>query len=195
MVSTQPVYLGLVGSLASGKSVVTDYLQKQYHFIEFSLSPLIHEEMKRRGITNYTRLDLQNVGNQLRAQFGADVLAKRAVDSVKEKRLTKVIFTGIRNTAEVTYLQSFPQFILISINAPRKRRFERLIGRTKVWDPKDWSAFVKTDKRDLGIGQNSLGQQVGKCMKLATFRLYNNKKAEDLYPAIEKIMKRVFRQE
>jgi len=43
--------IGIVGSLASGKGVVTDYLIKITATHRFPFLSIVHEELKKRGIT------------------------------------------------------------------------------------------------------------------------------------------------
>ena len=42
------------------------------------------------------------------------------------------------------------------------------------------------DKRDFGE-EDPLGQQVGKCMEMADFRLYNDSTIEDFHRKVEKV--------
>jgi len=75
--------IGLVGPIACGKGVVADYLIQKYGYSSFSLSSLLHDELKRRGITYFTRATLQDLGDELRRKEGEGVLAKRAIQQLK----------------------------------------------------------------------------------------------------------------
>ncbi len=214
------IYIGIVGQIAAGKEVFAEYLIRKYGFTAFSLSTVIHEELKERGTQSFTRKTLQDVGDQLRQKFGEDILAKRAIEMLRDSsleilsrlnspakgglkqkvsknfssssfHLPSIIITGIRNPAEVRFFKKIPSFYLIAIKAKRKIRFERVLKRGKPWDPKTWKEFLKLDRRDFGIGQGKSGQQVGRCMKMADYTLTNNKDVVSFYDKIEKLISKL----
>lgn len=185
--------IGVVGSLASGKGVLTDYFIKTYGFISFSLSFIVHEELRKRNIKNFTRQTLQDVGDELRATFGEGVLAQRAIEYLKKEGLlkddngkSKIVIEGIRNPGEVKYFQRLPHFVLLGVDADQSLRFKRVIERSKPWDPKDWNSFLKVDNRDWGNGREDAGQQVKRCVQMADCLIDNNKDLKSFYAAIDK---------
>jgi len=184
------IYIGMVGQIAAGKEVFAEYLIKKYGFTTFSLSTVVHQELEKRGVVNFTRKTLQDVGDELRKKYGDDVLAKRAIEILnKDKR--SVVITGIRNPAEVRYLRTVKNFILVAIKAKRKIRFQRVLQRAKPWDPKTWQEFYKIDRRDYCIGQKKSGQQVGACLKMADYTLTNNRDLGNFYKKIERLIKEI----
>ncbi|MCX6730502.1 MAG: AAA family ATPase [Candidatus Roizmanbacteria bacterium] len=182
--------IGIVGPFASGKGVVTDYLIKKYSYTSFSLSTIVHDEVKKKGITNYDRTILQNTGDELRKKEGDGVLAKRAVQYLKRKNssLKKIVIEGIRNPGEIAFLRTIPGFILIAVDASQKIRFQRILERKKPWDPMDWDAFKKVDGRDRGDKENTNGQQVKKCMEMADVKIKNEGGVKEVEREIEKIL-------
>ena len=179
--------IGIVGPLASGKGVLTDYLIRTHGYTSFSLSSLVHEELKKEGVVTFTRTTLQDKGDEMRRNGGEGILAKMAIARLTEQRSKKIVIEGIRNPGEVAYLRSIPGFILIAVDAPQKVRYARVISRAKPWDPKDWDTFCTVDGRDRGDGENKNGQQVKKCMQMANYTIINDgdkatveKKVEDL---------------
>lgn len=182
--------IGIVGPIACGKGVVVDYLKNEFGYTSFSLSSMLHDELKKRRVISFTRTVLQDVGDELRKSEGDDVLAKRAIKRLKAKnvRRTKIIIEGIRNPGEITYLRTIPGFFLISVNAPQDMRFRRVIARGKPWDPKDWNSFLKVDRRDREDKNNTNGQQVRACMKLADVHLKNDGKISEFCKNIKKTL-------
>lgn len=180
--------IGVVGPLACGKGVVAEYLIRNKGFVSFSLSSIVHDELKKKGVIEFTRTTLQDIGDELRRNEGDGVLAKRAVAVLKEKGVENVVIEGIRNPGEVEYLRTLPHFYLIAINSKRELRFERVIRRGKPWDPKDWESFEKVDCRDQGDTKNKSGQQVLACMQLADIKIENNGDLALLNLEIEKIV-------
>ncbi|PIZ66793.1 hypothetical protein COY13_04810 [Candidatus Roizmanbacteria bacterium CG_4_10_14_0_2_um_filter_36_35] len=206
------VYIGVVGQIACGKGVLVDYLIKKLGFVSFSLSSILHEELKKKGIKEFTRKTLQDIGDQLRKRYGDDVLARRAIERIKfyfsseakrsrenSSRQARTInnqrwvIEGIRNPGEIEFLKKNPSFILIGVKANRELRFKRLLERTRPWDPKTWNDFIKVDRRDLGVGQKKSGQQVGKCLAYCDYILTNNKDQKDFHRKVKELMKHVFK--
>jgi dephospho-CoA kinase len=192
--------IGLVGPIACGKGVVADYLIQEYGYTSFSLSTIVHDELKKRGITQFTRTTMQNIGDELRKKEGDGVLARRAIEqltvnsqqstdfnlklktqNLQNKKLQvssykfqkRIIIEGIRNPGEVEYLRTIPGFYLIAVDAPQKLRFERVLQRGKPWDPVDWESFLVVDGRDKEDATNVNGQQVRKCMDMADVKIEN----------------------
>jgi len=194
--------VGIVGPIACGKGILVDFLKEKYGYTSFSLSSILHEELKKQGITRFTRTTLQDLGDELRKKEGDEVLAKRAIKRLKEresynaKRAThnvtrytlhdkRTIIEGIRNPGEVEYLRTIPGFFLIAVDATQEIRFQRVLTRAKPWDPKNWNEFLKVDKRDRGDGGDKGGQQVKKCMEMADVKIENNGDKEAIFIAIQ----------
>ncbi len=184
------VYVGVVGQIAVGKGILVDYLIKKLGFVSFSLSSILHEELKGKGIKGFTRKTLQDMGDELRKKEGDDILARKAIEILKTNGGRHVVIEGIRNPGEVEFLKKNPSFILIGVKANRELRFKRLLQRAKPWDPKTWNDFVKVDRRDLGVGQKRSGQQVGKCLAYCDYVLTNNGSLEDFRRKVKELMKR-----
>ncbi len=167
--------IGLTGPKASGKGVIADFL-KSKGFTYFSLSDIVREEARNRGLANYTTKQLQDIGNELRLKFGNSVLADRIIEKVKHTQNNRFVIDGIRNPAEVmAFKTAFNEnFILISITAPREKRFQFMLSRNRPSDPKTWEEFIKIDERDLGKDESSHGQQVKKCMQMADITIEND---------------------
>lgn len=182
--------IGLTGRIASGKGVVSDYL-KSKGFEYFSLSNEVREEAKARSM-EITRQNLQNLGNEMRANYGRGVLALKVIKRMNETGIKEAIIDGIRNPEEVTALKNEFNggFYLISVDAPQKMRFERVNSRSRESDPKNWDDFLAVDRRDFGESIDS-GQQVGKCMSMAYLSLINDSTIEDFNKKIEKLLERI----
>jgi dephospho-CoA kinase len=187
--------IGLVGPIACGKGIIVDYLINKYEYTSFSLSSLLHDELKRLGITQFTRTTLQDMGDELRKKEGDDVLARRAIESLKVSKsqslkVRKVIIEGIRNPGEVEYLRIIPGFYLIAVDASPQIRFQRVLKRGKTWDPKDLKSFQKIDKRDSKDKNNANGQQVRMCIGMADILIENNKDMNSVYSIIDSLMEK-----
>src|SRR3990167_928874 len=97
------IAVGLTGTLASGKGILASYSQKN-GFVVLSLSNEVRQEALNRQNFNASRADLQNIGNDLRTQFGRAVLAMRVLNKLTPD-IEFVVFDGIRNPGEMEHLQ------------------------------------------------------------------------------------------
>ncbi|MBI2546929.1 MAG: AAA family ATPase [Candidatus Aenigmarchaeota archaeon] len=181
--------IGLTGTIGSGKDFVREMLEKSLGVTSVRLSDLLDTSvLKKRKIT-LTRNIQQNLGDELRQKYGTHVLAKIAVDFMKPTDKIKVI-DGIRNPGEIEFLKNMfgENFELIAVDAPQKVRFERVVKRSRLSDPKTWEEFVAVDERDQGKDQPPYGQQVGKCIEMADVVLQNDGTMEDFQKKVEEII-------
>ena len=181
--------IGVVGQIAAGKGIIVNYLTGHLGFTSFSLSSIIHSELKKKGIQEFTRQTLQDVGDELRRGYGDDVLVRRLNEVIKGQKKDRIVIEGIRNPGEIEYLKKNSNFILIGVKANREIRFKRRLSRSKKWDPKNYSDFIKVDRRDLGVDQDRSGQHVSKCFAYCDYILTNNKDLKDFEKKIEELFK------
>lgn len=173
--------IGITGRIACGKEAVSNFFIKKGFNHNF-LSKELREELEKRGI-EVSRKNLQDLGDELRLKEGNGFLAKRILEKLGKGNF---IIDGIRNPGEVWEFRKQKDFVLIAIDAQQKIRYERSIYRSKTSDAKTWEEFLKMDQRDFGDKIDS-GQQVGKCMELADFKIINDSTLEDLYTKLEKL--------
>lgn len=178
--------IGLTGSLAAGKGVVSDFL-KNKGFVYLSLSDELREILKENKI-QLTRENLQNWGNKLREEQGFEVLARKVTEKIKNQEYKNAVVDGIRNPHEVDFLEkNLREFFLVAVDAPQRVRFERMVSRNRESDPIIWENFLLVDNKDQGIGEKDSGQGVGKCMKKAKFVLINDGNLEEVEKKIERL--------
>lgn len=176
--------IGLCGTIAAGKGAILDHL-KSKGFRNLTFSDEIKEEARRRNI-EINRENLQMLGTQMRTNYGGGILAKKLLEKVNAGE--NAVVDGVRNVAEIEELRKRKDFFLISIDAPQKLRFSRLIERKKDNDPKTWEEFIKRDDIDNGVNDNTNGQQNFKCMELADFSIYNDSDLGVLSERINEVM-------
>jgi len=171
--------IGLTGNIAGGKGIIGELLKKNgYEY--FSLSSQVRAIAKKRGEENAARAVLQNIGNEMRSNFGADILARLVGAEIFASANNLTVIDGIRNPGEIEFFRRRHEFLLIAVTAPEKDRFERMLARNRPSDPKTWEDFLLMDERDLGKGESASGQQVGACIEMADFILPNNWSVESL---------------
>lgn len=175
--------IGLTGRIASGKGEIAEFL-KEKGFEYYTISQAVREEASKIKIP-ITRESLQDVGDLIRKYEGTGGWIKRIIQKINLSK--NQVIDGIRNPGEIEELKKTENFVLISVNAAQKIRFERVLNRDKPSDPKDWEGFVKIDERDFEDKSNPNGQQVGKCMNMADYKLENNGTLDELKSKIEEL--------
>ena len=180
------IIIGLVGPIASGKSVVSDYLDKKGFLVE-KLSNRLREEAKMRGL-ECTRELLQDLGNELRAAWGPGYLAEWTIKKF-ENHDRPICLDGVRNPGEVEVIKRMGGMIL-GIDASSDKRLEWYMGRSmsREEDQATREEFLKADSRDSGVGESGLGQQVSECLRLADRVIDNNKTVVELLNQVETIV-------
>ena len=182
--------IGLTGRIASGKGFIKEFLEK-IGFVYFTISDVIREEAAVRGI-KIKRKNLQDLGNEIRNKEGPGGWAKRIIGKFEFGK--NYIVDGIRNPGEVEEFKKLKDFFLIAVDAPQEKRYERLRLRAKPSDPKTWEDFLEIDIRDFGE-DDPKGQQVCKCMEMASFFIFNNSNIDILKKRISEIYKEILKKE
>ena len=166
--------VGITGSIASGKGYVGEQIKKNFDCYFVSLAGAIQSAIeKKKGVV--TREAMSDMGDELRKQYGAHVLAKVSTEFMPREKPIMIV-DGIRNPAEAEWLrQTYKQnFVLLAIDAPQEIRFQRSQKRSEQKDAKTIEEFVKQDERDQGKGEPDYGQQVGKCIAMANLKIIND---------------------
>ncbi len=180
--------IGLTGRIGAGKETLTEFLRDK-GFIYFKTSKLLKEELGNRGL-EITRKNMQDLGDELREEYGAGVLMKMLLKKVYPDK--NYIIDSLRNAGEVEFLrENVNNFVLIGVDAPQKLRYKRIIERGKESDPKIWEEFLKVDDRDFYDESNPLGQQVGRCMELADYVVVNDGDLKKSMKEIERIWEEI----
>ncbi|MFA7685337.1 MAG: AAA family ATPase [Candidatus Gracilibacteria bacterium] len=170
--------IGLTGSMGCGKGEVVKILEKEgYKYV--TLSMMVREEARKRGIPE-EREKLMEVGNSMRKEGGAGILAKRALETVKNSGHDKWVVDGIRNPAEIDELKNGENVHIVGIKTDLELLVERIISRNRESDAKTHEDIVRKVNREWGEGEPADGQQVGKCMEKVDMLIDNNGTLEDL---------------
>ncbi len=187
-----PVYyadsmiIGLTGKNASGKTEVCQYLISR-GFEYYSLSDEIREEIRRRG-REITREVLIEVGNELRAKFGPEILAERILQRLERDR--NYVIDSIRNPAEVGALKRRQDFTLLAIEADRTIRFERSRQRDREGTPQTLEHFIEEEACELK-SDDPATQQLVATRRLADLVVINDGTLDDLHRRLGELLPRL----
>src|SRR5258708_16807478 len=131
--------IGLTGRNASGKGEVGHYL-KDRGFTFYSLSDVLRDELKKKK-KPLTRTNLIWLGNKLRDEQGPSVLADKILDKLQDDH--HYVIDSFRNPEEVKAFRRTKHFVLLSVEASQKKRFERMQQRNRDADATTFDEFVK----------------------------------------------------
>jgi len=178
--------IGLTGRNAAGKGTIAGLLIER-KFIYHSLSDTLRDELNKQKMEE-SRDNLILIGNKLRTQGGPGVLADLMVK--KLSTLDNHIVDSIRNPSEVHSLRrdySEHKFILISIDADPKVRFDRLMQRDRKGDSKSWEQFLEQELLEENSDDPNK-QQLFNTIKEADFNIDNSGNLVDLEDKLSLIL-------
>lgn len=175
--------IGLTGKNGSGKGAVADYL-KSKGYQHYSLSDVLRDEARARGL-EISRDNLYAIGNELRSQFGAGVLAKKVIEKIHGQ--TNIILDSIRHPAEVEALRTLENFKLIVVQASPNVRFERMCQRARENDPTDFESFLALEEKE-SQSQKASDQQLDETLKQADVFIQNDSSLEALNEQVDQFL-------
>lgn len=182
--------IGITGTIGSGKEAAREIITRNFNCYHSTLSALIRTEMLEKRKIKVDRSNLQNLGNDLRKQYGNDVLVKLAWNFL-QKNKEFIIIDGIRNPGEIEFLKKVAEFYLIAVDAPIELRFERLMKRGGPKDVKTMEEFLELNERDMGANEPEYGQRVKDCMNMADFTVVNDGDKRQLESKVLEVMKQI----
>ncbi|MFO1463517.1 MAG: deaminase [bacterium] len=178
--------IGLTGKNASGKGEVAQVL-KEAGFLYLSLSDLLREELRRRGL-EVIRENLIRVGNEMRTMYGGGYLADRALQAIDVDK--NYIVDSIRNPREVEVLRRLHNFKLVHVTAVPQVRFERIKSRAREGDPKNFAEFQELEVREAKSSDPNT-QQLEATGRLADAEIENNSTLDELRGKVRELVLRL----
>ncbi len=179
------IILGLVGTLASGKGAVKQYLTEKYQAQGLKFSDVFRDVLNRIDVPT-TRENLQKVSTALRSSFGEDLLSRVIVSDVQKINSSIVIVDGIRRLSDIEFLKDMPNFFVIAVDADSKLRYERMKLRNENIGDND-----KTYEDFLNDENAEADRQIPDVIKTADFIIENNGTLEDLHSKIDGVVEKI----
>jgi len=176
--------IGLTGTNGAGKTVVCDYL-KTRGFSYKSLSDEIRTELAKNGRPP-NRDGMIEMGNRLRREFGAAVLAERVKERLDPGQ--NYVIDSVRNPSEVESLRRLPEFHLLHIDAPVAVRFERVRARDDARTPASYEEFVALEEREMH-SSDPAAQQLRALCEMADQKLINAGTKEELFRHVDELIR------
>lgn len=179
---TKYLLIGLVGQSLAGKDTVAKHLVDKYDFSYISTGDIVRAYVTKHQLGDLSLDNLQLVANRLREQFGADYLAKIALQEFQQN----LIVSGLRNPAEVHLLQQHKATIL-AITASQEARYLRASKRQNKKDYGDFTAFIARDDYELDT-TNPNGQNLKAVISLGDIFIDNDDSQKVLIKKVDEIM-------
>ena len=107
-------------------------------------------------------------------------------EKIKEANGQNAIIESIRALWEIEKLKENADFILLSIDADQRTRYERALLRKSEKDQISWEQFLEQERLEAENSDPSK-QNIIACQKLADIQLNNNWTEEELYNELDKI--------
>jgi dephospho-CoA kinase len=166
----------------SGKTTISEIV-KEMGIPVIVMGDVVREEARIRGIEP-TPKNLGKLMIEMREKMGANVIAKRCVDKIKELNSKIVLVEGVRSLEEVEEFRKVGDAKIIAVHSSPKTRYERLSRRGRSDDPKSWEEFRERDLRELDVG-------IGRVISLADEIIINEGTLEDLKENTLKVFRKV----
>ena len=179
------IIIGITGTLGAGKGTIVDYLVQEKGFVHFSVRGFITEEINRQGLP-VNRDSMVTVANKLRADHSPSYI----IDQLYEQALLtgkNCIIESIRAPGEVHSLREKENFLLFAVDADPVLRYDRIVMRNSETDRISFKTFIENEEREMQ-SNDPAKQNIGKCIELADYMLYNNSNVAGLYAQLEKIL-------
>lgn len=178
--------IGVTGFFCSGKDSLAAYLERKSYY-HISLSDMIREEIRRRGRRVTLKATIE-VGNELRQQYGPQILAQRALGRLDQYK--NYVVTSIRHPAEVEMLRCRRDFALVFVEAPLRVRYERSRRRARKGDFTTFGEFKRAEQQQRR-GQDPAAQQLEACRAMADFRIRNDATLEKFQQKIDRTLREI----
>jgi len=147
-------------------------IAKEFGYTPLVMGDIVREEAVKRG------RDIKDSGmiaQQLRIELGNSAIAQLSIPKIEGHE--RCIIDGIRGYSEVLEFKKHFDTITIGIHSSPHKRFERLSGRGRGDDPKDFEEFRERDHRELGFG-------IGDAIALSDHMLINEDGLEEFVELI-----------
>jgi cytidylate kinase len=184
--------IGLSGTNGAGKDTVGHLLAEHYNYWFISVTDLLREEVRRRGLV-VNREHLRQISAEWRRQYGLAVLVDRAIEAFSEQTgYVGVVMSSLRNVGEVERLHELGG-TLVWVDADPKIRYQRVRTNAQARgraaeDDKTFEQFLADEAAEMhrpeGADEATLNMAEVKG-RADIFLENNNKEREALRRVIE----------
>jgi len=158
------IVIGFCGLPGSGKSTVLKAIEALGSII--TMGDVIRKEARERNIEP-TDENLGKIAQQLREEFGPEIIAEKCVALIKNLESKVIFIDGLRSFAEVKTFRNSWKFPIVAVIIDDIIRIERLSSRGRPDDPKTLEEQTERDQREIAFGLNDV-------IDSANYKINNN---------------------
>lgn len=172
------VVIGITGLAGSGKTLLSDYLQRTGIHV-FRTGDVVREIANSRGIPHTS---LGKISHEFLPSENTEIIKNICyrIDNLRQERF--VVVEGIKKMSEVEVLRKNYNTCIVAILASKETRFKRLLNRNRYDDPISIDYLKERDERELKYG-------IGNVIALADCYFINEGKKEALIDNFSKAFK------
>lgn len=174
--------IALVGQIASGKGLASDYLIQKHNAGYYRFSTILRDIMTRLHIS-HSRENLVKTSEMVRGTFGQDILAKVMAEDVENDTAEVVIIDGVRRIPDIKYLKKLDGFTLVHITTNERTRYERIINRGEN-DGEQELTFKQFQKDNHRSTETTIAEVAAQ----ATITIENNTTTEELQTKLDELL-------
>ncbi len=174
------VVIGITGLTGSGKTLLSDYLQRNGIHV-FRTGDVVREIAYSRGIPHTS---LGKISHEFLPSENIEIIKNIGyrIDNLRQEIF--VVVEGIKKMSEVEFLRKNYKTCIVAILASQETRFKRLLNRNRSDDPISIDYLKERDERELKYG-------IGNVIVLADCYFINEGKMEALIDNFSKVFKEI----
>ena len=176
--------IAIVGMCGSGKSIASEYLEKELGYQKVYFGGVIYEKMKEENI-EITPESQKIYRENLRKKYGMGAVAEILLPKIKElSKENNVVLDGLYSWAELKILKKeFPNLNTISIVVDKKIRYDRIKIRPD-------RPFNNQEAMDRDISEIENLAKAGP-IAYADYYIFNNGTIEEYITRLNEILKQI----
>lgn len=174
--------IGITWPSASWKGTLVDFLVKECGYVHYSVSDYLTEQIQKSWLP-INRDTMREVANQLRTEHWPSFIVEELYTQA-EKAGKDAIIESLRALGEVEKLKEKSDFLLLSIDADQRLRFERAIKRGSAKDTITWEQFQEQEILESN-NSDPTKQNISACQGLADLHIDNNGSILEFYQQIK----------